>query len=148
MRDAPKTQRERQRQFSLSLSLSLFGIPKPSPQGGGTSHGARRLYGEANWLGRTDRGLSPLVSAHPPGGPHGQTESGGIELAVICWSPCAQRRCYPTGRYAYRPSVTFSLPIKLHSLSLSFILVPPQMLSRYFLRLCALYGACLMLKKC
>jgi hypothetical protein len=30
-------------------------------------------------------------------------------LAVICWSPCAQRRCYPTGRCAYRPPVTFSL---------------------------------------
>ena len=30
----------------------------------------------------------------------------GIVLAGICWSPCAQRRCYPTGRCAYRPSVT------------------------------------------
>jgi len=30
---------------------------------------------------------SPLV---PPGVPHGQTESGGIVLAAICWSPCAQ----------------------------------------------------------
>jgi hypothetical protein len=29
-----------------------------------------------------------------------------IALAVICWSPCAQRRCYPTGRCAYQPSVT------------------------------------------
>ena len=31
------------------------------------------------------------------GAPHGQTESGGIVLAVICCSPCAFRRCYPTG---------------------------------------------------
>jgi len=38
--------------------------------------------------------------------PQGQTESGGIVLAVMCWRPSAQRRCYPTGRCAYRPSVT------------------------------------------
>jgi hypothetical protein len=31
---------------------------------------------------------------------------GGRVLAVVCWSPCAQKRCYPTGRCAYRPSVT------------------------------------------
>ena len=41
-----------------------------------------------------------------PGVSHGQTESGGIALAVICWSPSAQRRCHPTGRCACRPSVT------------------------------------------
>ena len=29
-----------------------------------------------------------------------------LALAVICWSPSAQRRCYPTGRCVYRPSVT------------------------------------------
>ena len=28
-------------------------------------------------------------------------------LAVICWAPRAQRRCYPTGRCTYRPLVTF-----------------------------------------
>ena len=33
--------------LSLSLSLPLFGIPKPSLQGGGTSHGALRLQGAA-----------------------------------------------------------------------------------------------------
>ena len=38
--------------------------------------------------------------------PQGQTESGGIVLADICWSPSAQRRCDPAGRCAYRPSVT------------------------------------------
>ena len=27
-------------------------------------------------------------------------------VPVIRWSPSAQRRCYPTGRCAYRPSVT------------------------------------------
>ena len=40
----------------------------------------------------------------------GQTEIGpiigGKVLAVICWAPRAQRRCYPTGRCTYRPSVT------------------------------------------
>jgi hypothetical protein len=35
----------------------------------------------------------------------------------MCWRPCAQKRCYPTGRCAYRPSVTSLLSIKLLSLS-------------------------------
>jgi hypothetical protein len=50
----------------------------------------------------TDRWLSepPCVRQ---GVPHGQTESGGIVLAVVCWSPCAQRRCYPTGPGHLRP---------------------------------------------
>jgi hypothetical protein len=39
----------------------------------------------------------------PQGVPQGQTESGGILLAVTCWSPSAQRRCDPTERCAYRP---------------------------------------------
>jgi hypothetical protein len=47
-------------------------------------------------------GLGSLVCCRQ-GVPQGQPESGGIVLAVICWSPCAQRRCYPTGRCAYRP---------------------------------------------
>ena len=42
----------------------------------------------------------------------------GIVLAVICWSPSAQRRCHPTGRCAHRPSVTSWLSINF-SLSLS-----------------------------
>ena len=41
----------------------------------------------------------------PQGVPQGQLESGGIVLAVICWSPSAQKRCNPTGRCAYRPSL-------------------------------------------
>jgi hypothetical protein len=41
----------------------------------------------------------------------GQTECGGIVLAVICWAPSAKRRCYPTGRCIYRPQVTCSLSI-------------------------------------
>jgi hypothetical protein len=41
----------------------------------------------------------------PKGVQQGQTESGGIVLAVICWAPSAHRRCYPTGRCTYRPSV-------------------------------------------
>jgi hypothetical protein len=63
-------------------------------------------------------------SSKPPcvrkGVPHGQTGSGGIVLAVIWWSPCAQRRCYPTGRCAYRPSVNSWMLIKTSLLSLSF----------------------------
>ncbi len=54
----------------------------------------------------------------PQGVPHGQRESGGVVLAVICWAPSAQRRCYPTGRCAYRLSVTCWLSIKLLSCSL------------------------------
>ena len=33
----------------------------------------------------------------PQGVPHGQRESGGVVLAVICWAPSAQRRCYRQG---------------------------------------------------
>ena len=33
-------------------------------------------------------------------------------LQVICWSPCAQRRCYPSGRCTCRPSVNSWLSIK------------------------------------
>ena len=29
----------------------------------------------------------------------------GTVLAVICWAASVQRRCYPTGRCTYRPSV-------------------------------------------
>ena len=52
----------------------------------------------------------------------GQTESGGIVLAVICWAPSAQRRCYPTRRCTYRPSDTFSHISINFSLSLSLSL--------------------------
>jgi hypothetical protein len=90
----------------------------------------------------TDRWRSEPPCARQ-GVPRGQTESGGIALTVICWSPCAQAvlpdralclptfshflivnktylslslsrspcvqgRCHPTGRCAYRPSVTSS----------------------------------------
>ena len=91
------------------------GIPKPSPQGGGTSHGGRRLQGAARCLGRTDGGLSPLVSARRATRPKGEW---GYSTRRLCWSPCAQRRCYPTGLCAYRPSVTSRLSINFLSLSL------------------------------
>ncbi len=59
--------------------------------------------------------LAGTLMSEPPcarqGVPHGQTESGGIVLAVTCWAPSAQRRCYPTGRCAHRPSVTSGLSI-------------------------------------
>jgi len=47
-----------------------------------------------------------------PGVPQGQAESGGILIAAVCWDASAQRRCYPTGRCTYGPSVTCSLSIK------------------------------------
>ncbi len=44
--------------------------------------------------------------------PHGLTESAGVQYAVICWSPCAQRWFYPKGRCTSRPSVTSCLSEK------------------------------------
>jgi hypothetical protein len=73
----------------------------------------------------TDRSMAEPLCQCPPGVPHGQTESGGIVLAVICWTPSAQRQCYPTGRCTYRLQslldcqYNFSLSL---SLSLSFSL--------------------------
>jgi hypothetical protein len=58
----------------------------------------------SGWVIETDRWRSEAPCVRQ-GVPRGQTESGGIVLAVICWSPSNQRRCYPTGRCAYRPSV-------------------------------------------
>jgi hypothetical protein len=59
--------------------------------------------------------------------PQGQTESGAILLAAICWATNAQRRCYPTWHCAYRPvshllivnNSSFSLSLAVLSLSLS-----------------------------
>jgi hypothetical protein len=48
----------------------------------------------------------------------GQTESGCIVLAVICWAASAQRRCYPTGRCTFRPFSHLLIVDKLLSLSL------------------------------
>jgi hypothetical protein len=41
----------------------------------------------------------------PKGVPQGQTESGGIVLAAICWAPSARRRCYPR-EALYLPTFT------------------------------------------
>ena len=38
---------------------------------------------------------APSRIAHQQCVPQGQTESGGIILASICWAPSAQRRCHP-----------------------------------------------------
>ena len=73
---------------------------------------ARPLYRGVRrsvWDPETSRariGRSGPSCVLPKGVPQGQTESGGRVLAVICWSPSAQRRCNPTGRCDYRPSVT------------------------------------------
>ena len=81
----------RARSLSLSLSRSLsLGIPTPRESGS--------VIGP-------DRTVWALLCV-AEGVPQGQTESGGIVLAVICWSLSAQRRCYPTGFCAYRPSVS------------------------------------------
>ena len=73
---------------------------------------ARPLYrapgGQGIGLGsRTFERASGPSCVLPKGVQQGQTESGGIVLAVICWAPSAQRRCHPTGRCTYRPSVIY-----------------------------------------
>ena len=54
--------------------------------------------------------------------PHGQTESGVVVLAVICWAVRAEAvsadRTPPCRRCTYRPSAPSSLLTKLQSLSL------------------------------
>ena len=42
-----------------------------------------------------DRRRSGPSCVLPKGVPQGQTESGGIVLAAICWAPSAQRWCHP-----------------------------------------------------
>jgi hypothetical protein len=66
------------------------------------------------WDGQTDVS-APLCPPRRATWPNGEW---GLVLAVVCWAPSAQRRCYPTGRCAYRTSVTCSLSIKLLTLSL------------------------------
>jgi hypothetical protein len=61
----------------------------------------------------------------PKGVPQGQTESGGIVLAAICWATSAQRRCHPE-EALYLPTSSHLLIVnKLLSLSLSLSLSPP-----------------------
>ena len=43
-----------------------------------------------------DRRRSGPPCVLPKGVPQGQTESGGIVLAAICWATSAKRRCHPT----------------------------------------------------
>jgi len=58
----------------------------------------------------------------PKGVPQGQTESGGIVLAAICWATSAQRRCHPE-EALYLPTSSHLLIVnKLLSLSLSLSL--------------------------
>jgi hypothetical protein len=78
-------------------------------------------------VNKTSLSLSPETvwpsCALPKGVPQGQTESGGIVLAVICWSPSAQRRCalsLPTLSHSLIVNKLFSLSLSLarsHSLS-------------------------------
>jgi len=58
-----------------------FGIPKP------------RESGSVIGVDRRRTGPSCVL---PKGVPQGQTESGGIVLAAICWATSAKRRCHPT----------------------------------------------------
>ena len=54
--------------------------------------------------------------------PQGQTESGSIVLAAICWAPSAQTRCHPE-EALYLPTFSHLLIVnKPLSLSLSLFL--------------------------
>jgi hypothetical protein len=99
------------------------GIPKSPPEGEirptGRAVSKQRL---GDWDGLADVSApwcTPGVPLAKRGGGHihrrrsharqgvpGQTENGCMVLAVKCWAASAQRRCYPTGRCTYRPSVT------------------------------------------
>ena len=60
---------------------------------------------------------SPLVSAKAC---HMAKRKVGVKaLAVICWSPCVQRRCCPTGRYLCLPTFSHFLIFNKASLYLS-----------------------------
>ena len=85
-----------------------FGIPNPRESGSVIGADRRRS------------GPSCVLRKRVP---QGQTESGGIVLAAMCWSPCAQRRCYPTGRCAYRHLGTFLLSINLLDCQSTFLIV-------------------------
>jgi hypothetical protein len=61
------------------------------------------------------------------GVPHGQTESGGIVLAGICWSPRAHRRCsLIPDRALCLPTFSHVLIANKTTLSLSLSLSPAR----------------------
>ena len=84
-----------------------FGIPKPRESGAEIGADRRRSWPSC---------------VLPKGVPQGQTESGGIVLAAICWAPSAQRRCHPE-EALYLPTFSHLLIVnKVFSLSLSLSL--------------------------
>ena len=87
------------------LSTNKHHTLSPSTRGSRDRFGILEPRESGSVIG-ADRRRSGPSCVLPKGEPQGQTESGGIVLTVICWSPSAQRRCDPTGRCAHRPSVT------------------------------------------
>jgi hypothetical protein len=84
-----------------------FGIPNRSPEPlvrrAGRDHPfliSAGSPGRGKGTSHVGRDTGDLPSQ---GAPHGRTKSGGIALAVIFWSPCAQKWCYKTGRCDYQP---------------------------------------------
>ncbi len=69
--------------------------------------GSRNLHHLNERQGDWDGQLNVCVPWCPPCVSQGQTESGGMVLAAICWAASAYRRCYPTVRCTYRLSVTY-----------------------------------------
>ena len=71
--------------------MSHTGISKKSAlQGPGDRFGIPKPRESGSVIGADLRRSSPSCVL-PQGVPQGQTENGGIVLAVICWSPSAPR---------------------------------------------------------
>ena len=106
-------------------SLSLRGDPAKPVVPGGSESGDR--FGipnprESGSVIGADRRRSGPSCVLPQGLPQGQTESGGIVLAAICWAASTQRRCHPQ-EALYLPTFSHLLIVnKLLSLSLSLSL--------------------------
>ena len=108
------------RATSLSLQGDPANIGKGSSRPARCTRGPGDRFGSRN-LERARRRSGPSCVL-PQGVQQGQTESGGIVLAAICWAPSAQRRCHPE-EALYLPTFSHLLIVnKLLSLSLSLFL--------------------------
>ena len=108
------------RATSLSLQGDPANIGKGSSRPARCTRGPGDRFGSRN-LERARRRSGPSCVL-PQGVQQGQTESGGIVLAAICWAPSAQRRCHPE-EALYLPTFSHLLIVnKVFSLSLSLSL--------------------------
>jgi hypothetical protein len=83
------------RATSLSLKGDLANIGMGWSRPARCTRGVRGSVWESGSVLGADRRRSGPSCVLPKGMPQGQTESGGIVLAAICWTTSAQRRCHP-----------------------------------------------------